>query len=201
MGTHACRRSALQGDEDLGSLKDRIEILERLLLSEVPEEQRKAVESDILERKRDAGESEQLERERERLRKSLQSIYDARSILKKFIEQDAVYVDERDGLTYVIRDGRTLHVGAPYGFWSLSLEASAGGLKNHKDLMDTKLLERRLDDWYEQFDVDEIVKLNARIDELSQAELDKLAEDLEGRLERFHKGYAGKDEAGDGGEG
>ncbi|MDP7494661.1 MAG: hypothetical protein QGG26_16975 [Candidatus Undinarchaeales archaeon] len=198
MGTHVCS-GCLSQVADVGlEIVNRIEVLERLLLSEVPEEQRKAVESDILKRERDAGESEQLEREREWLRKLLNRIHGARWILKNFIERDAVYVDNRDGHTYVIRDGRTLHVGAPYGFLSLTQEANAAGLKSHKDLMDTKLLERRLDDWNALFDYDEIVELNAKVDDLLPEVVDALTEDYEERCKRFHAGYP---DAPSGGEG
>lgn len=200
MGTHVCRGKLCQAPDVKLETEDRIEVLERLLHSDVPEKCRKEVEHEILERKRDEVDLKQLERERERLRRLLQRIYNARSILTAFIERDAVYKDKRDGLTYVIRDGRTFHVGAPYGFLSLTQEAGIAGLKGYRDLMDFELLERRLDDWYALFDTDDIVELNAKVDGLSREEVKTLIEDFEERSEWFHNGYVGKDGTSDKGE-
>jgi len=199
MGTHACRRSALQGDDDLGSLKDRIEIIERLLLPKITAEQREAVEQELREEKSRKAELVQLERDRDQTQDLLMRIYETRSILKRYFEEDALY--EKDGHLYIIHNGRTYPADFSFGIFQPLNDAKTAWLKSEKDLMDARFLERRLDDWHALFDPDEIVELNTRIGELSREELDELIEDLEGRLERFNKGYAGKYDASDNEEG
>ena len=193
MGTHVCRGRLFQ-EPDV-EIEDRIEVIERLLCSLVPEEQRKNVEREILERKQDEAGSEKLEHQRQWLRDLLKRIYDARSILTAFIERDAVYEQGSD--VYVVRDGRTYRCGKPYGMLSLQREAQAAGLRVISDLMDTELLERRLEDWYAVFDTDEIVELNEKVGELSRDEVKALIEGFEERLERFHDSYPDATEDGE----
>lgn len=200
MGICHCCGTDPESTDDLSSIEDRVEILERLFLSEVPAERRATVERELREHKRRGAETVQLEADRKWLREVLQRIEGARETLKACIG-GAVWRNENDGRLYVNRDGRTYRPSAPYGLLKLFHEARAAGLESETDLLDTELLERRLEDWNALFDTDEIVKLTTKVDDLSQAELDELAEDLQERLKRFHKGYAGKDEASDNEEG
>jgi len=187
MGTHVCRALLFQeADIDLG-IEDRIEVIERLLCSLVPEEQRKNVERDVLDKKRGDADLEKLKIQRKWLQDLLQKISDVRSKLTTFIERDTVYRKGYD--VYVVRDGETLRCSRPYGMLKLQNEARAAGLKYGTDLGDTKLLEKRLEDWYALFATDEIVELNVKAGELSRDEVKALIEDLEERLERFHAGY------------
>ena len=194
MGTHVCRRKLFQSPDVKLELEDRVEILERLLLSDVPGEQRKVVESDILERKRNAGESKQLERDRKKLQQRIDWILEARSILEEYLDIEVV---EIGGRFFEVRDEEYIHPSVPYGMLALSNKANHAGVGCVSGLMDRDLKEKKLAEWDNTFDPKELEELKARINEFSTEELDKLQGELETRYDTFQSKLLDRDDASD----
>jgi len=176
-------------EETLEAIDERTAVLERFHANEEIDELRAQV---VRERR----EKKELERKREWLPGVIDRILESRSILKRYFEEDALY--EMDGRLYIIHNGRTFPADLSFGIFHPIDDAKTTWLKSEKDLMDARLLERKLAEWDAQFDPKELERQQARIGGLSHKELDTLIEDIGKKLKRFKAGYPDTS-AGEGG--
>ena len=188
-GTWDLLRAIKRIEETLDAIDERTDVLERLHVNEGIDELRTQV---VRERR----EKEELERIRKWLPGLIDRILESRSILKRYFEEDALY--EKAGRVFIIHNGRTYPADLSSGIFQPKDDAKTAWLKSEKDLMDARLLERRLEDWNALFDPKELERQQTRISGLSREELDALTEDIGERLERFKTGYPDTS-AGEGG--